>query len=96
MPFYYILNTYKTVNNYNIIFGIWGIKKGNKGLSKAGLALGIVSITITFVYERMPTLYVVYRDKQGNSIEFKMGCIHTCMFSYFYLEKFLLTLNLDA
>ena len=26
--------------------------------------------------------------KHGNSKEFKMGCIHTCMLSYFYLEKF--------
>ena len=26
--------------------------------------------------------------------KFKMGCIHTCMLSYFYLEKFLLTLIL--
>ncbi len=33
----------------SIIFGVIGIKKGNKGLSKAGLILGIVSLSITFL-----------------------------------------------
>lgn len=32
-----------------IVFGILGIKKGNKGLSKSGLILGIVAILITFL-----------------------------------------------
>lgn len=33
----------------SIVFGIMGFKKGNNGLSKAGLILGIVSISITFL-----------------------------------------------
>ena len=33
----------------SIIFGVIGLKKGNKGLSKAGLTLGIVSIVVTIL-----------------------------------------------
>ena len=32
-----------------IVFGILGIKKGNKGLSKSGLVLGAVALLITFL-----------------------------------------------
>lgn len=31
------------------IFGIIGMKRGNRGLSKAGMSLGIISLSITFL-----------------------------------------------
>ena len=33
----------------SIVFGIMGMKKGNKGLSKSGLVLGIIAILVTFL-----------------------------------------------